>query len=52
MNWEKLFRDYLTAVYNQDHIVAQRAIDELEAGQEKKEAQGLYDFLEACEEVE
>jgi hypothetical protein len=28
-DWEELFKFYLRAVYGQDHIVAQRAIDQL-----------------------
>jgi predicted nucleotidyltransferase len=42
VNWEKLFRDYLTAVYGGDHIEARKAIDELEDPEQKKVAEALW----------
>jgi hypothetical protein len=46
MNWEELFRDYLTAVYNGDHIEAQKAINELKDPEHRVVAQDIYDALE------
>jgi hypothetical protein len=45
MNWEKAFRDYLTAVYNGDHIEAHKAIEELEDPEHRKVALALWNEL-------
>lgn len=45
MNWEGLFRDYLTAVYNSDHIEARKAIDELDDPEQRKVAKALWNDL-------
>jgi hypothetical protein len=43
MDWEKLFEDYLGAVYSGDHIVAGNAIDDLREPEQREIAQKLWD---------
>lgn len=47
VDWEKLFELFLRAVYGQDHIVAQRAINQLKEYPKLQDiAQSMYDEID------